>query len=251
MDLNILGGVPNEHVFVDASALVETVVAAVVADGMSRVGYTALSQAGPRDFNPPEKPPKSIWRPLMAGTYKFPRPSTPGPFTELDWNTEVSGLAYRVDSNAYKLALVVLFMHAALALSHILYVVYVIFNRLLGRPRDSILGSVCDTWDSVLTFVILAARSGAEGNASARNGARGAGDTVSLFKNAGAGIKRYRTMKTGVRIRTKQTQGTDNSPTKAGSTGINGQQLEILFERDENTLARAGLKTLEIGKAYG
>lgn len=250
MDLNSLGNLTNSTALVSqvVPALAETVVAAVVADGMSRVGYTALIQAGPQDFYLPVEPSRSIWPRFMAGKYKFPRPSSPGPFTELDWTVEVSGLAYRVDSNAYKLALAVLFTHAALALAHFAYVVC---NHVFGHTRDSFLGSVCDTWDSFLGFVVLAARSGAGSNASVANSAGGRRDTATLFKNAGAGIERYRTMETEVRIRSKQTHGTNNPVVQAGATGASGQQVEILFGRDENTLARAGFRTLEVGKAYG
>ena len=249
MDLNSVGNLTDvTTVSQVAPALVETVVAAVVADGMSRVGYTALIQAGYQEFYLPVEPSSSIWPRFMAGKYKFPRPSSPGPFTQLDWTVEVSGLAYRVDSNAYKLALAVLFTHAALALAHFAYVVY---TRILGDARHSFLGSVCDTWDSFLGFVVLAARSGVEGNAGVVNGAGGPRDTATLFKNAGAGIERYRTMETEVRIRSKQTHGTNNPTVQAGGTGASGQQVEILFGGDENTLARAGFRRLEIGKAYG
>lgn len=248
MDLDSLGNITNATgISLVAPALVETVVAAVVADGMSRVGYTALVQAGDQDFYLPVEPAGSIWPRFMAGKYNFPRPSSPGPFTALDWTVEVSGLAYRVDSNAYKLALAVLFTHAALALAHFAYVVY---TRVLGGTRDSFLGSVCDTWGSFLGFVVLAARSGVEGNVGVANGAGGPRDPAILFKNAGAGIERYRTMETEVRIRSKQTRGTNNPTVQGGVTGGSGQQVEILFGRDGNSLARAGFKRLEIGKAY-
>ena len=141
----------------------------------------------------------------------------------------------------------VLFIHAALALAHTAYVIY---YRVFRNPDDSFHGFICDAWDSILGFVVLAARSGAEENAGVANGAGRASSTAALFKNAGAGFKRYRTMKTEVRIRTKQSHGTSNSTVQPGATGGSGQQVEIIFGRDENTLARAGFRKVEIGRAY-
>lgn len=108
-------------------AVVKPVIAALTADDMSRVVVTELSQGGLPIYNPlvlrREDTIESIANSMMAGTYKFPHP-TAGHFTELDFSVELTGLAYRADSNAYVLALVVLFLHAAfaLALAHIAYV---------------------------------------------------------------------------------------------------------------------------------
>ena len=248
MDLTNISNLASTNVSKIVPELVETVIAAVLADGMSRVGYTTLVQAGDLDFYLPEEPLNSIWKRFMTGKYKFPRPSTPGPLTELDWTVEVSGLAFRADSNAYKLALVVLFIHAALAITH---TAYVICFRVFRGTDDSFRGFVCNTWDSILGFVVLAARSGAEENAGVTNGTGTAVSTAALFQNTGAGIERYRTMKTQVCIRTKPSRGTSHSAVRAGSTRGNGQQVEILFGRDENTLARSGYSKVEIGKAYG
>lgn len=205
-------------------SLVEIVVASLVADGMSRVGFAGLGQVGAQYSNSlsflPKEPSESVWKAFMAGTYKFPRPAT-GSYTVLDWSVQVSGLAYHAGSNAYTLALVVLFLHAALALAHIAYVL---------RTRV-----FCSTWESFTSLVVLAAKSGMS-------------DT-SLFKNAGSGIKRCRTMKTEVRIRTKQHPGANN-PASGAASGT-GQQVKLLFGPDEGRLAQAGFEKLEIGKVYG
>lgn len=216
--------------------LVEIVVASLIADGMSRVGFAGLGQVGAQYPNSlsflPKEPSESIWKAFMAGTYKFPRPAT-GSYTVLDWSVQVSGLAYHAESNAYTLALVVLFLHAALALAHIAYVL---------RTRV-----FCSTWESFTSLVVLAAKSA---NKRAESGEEAdMSDTSSLFRNAGSGIERYRTMKTEVRIRTKQRPGTNN-PASGAASGT-GQQVKLLFGPDEGRLAQAGFEKLEIGKVYG
>jgi len=150
----------------------------------------------------------------------------------LDWSVQVAGLAYRADSNAYKLALVVLFLQAALVLAH---TVYVLYTRVF-----------CSTWDSFTSLVVLANKSAIKRTES---GEANVSDTASLFRNAGSGIKRYRTMKTEVRIRPKKRPGANSPASRAASR--TGQQVELLFGRAEGTLAQAGIEKLKIGKAYG
>lgn len=206
-------------------SLVEIVVASLIADGMSRVGFAGIGQVGVQYSNPlnflPKEPSESIWKDFMAGTYKFPRPAT-GSYTVLDWSVQVSGLAYHAESNVHTLALVVLFLHAALALAHIAYVLRTLV--------------FCSTWESFTSLVVLAAKSDIS-------------DTSFLFRNAGSGIERYRTMKTELRIRTKQYPGTNNPASRAA--GGTGQQVKLLFGPDEGRLAQAGFEKLEIGKVYG
>lgn len=215
---------------------VEIVVASLIADGMSRVGSPGLGQVGAQYSNLlsflPKEPSESIWKAFMAGTYKFPRPVT-GAYTVIDWSVQVSGLAYHAESNADTLALVVLFVHAVLALAHI---VYVLCNRVF-----------CSTWESFTSLVVLAAKSA---NKRAESGEEAdMNNTSSLFRNAGSGIGRYRTMKTEVRIRTKKRPITNN-PASGASNGT-GQQVKLLFGPDEGKLAQAGFERLEVGNVYG
>lgn len=122
--------------------------------------------------------------------------------------------------------------HAALVLAHTAYVLY---TRVF-----------CSTWDSFTSLVVLANKSAIKRTES---GEADISDTASLLRNAGSGIERYRTIKTEVRIRTKKVPGT-NSPA-SGAASRTGQQVELLFGQDEGTLAQAGFKKLEIGKAFG
>ena len=89
------------------------------------------------------------------------------------------------------------------------------------------LSAILGTRFSALSFWLLGLVS--EENAGVTNGAGVASNRATLFNNAGADVKQYRTMKTEVRIRTKQTHGTPNSTVQARGTRGNGQQVDILF----------------------
>ena len=250
MDLDSLDGTNGSNI----TSFVETVVAALVADGMSRVGFEGLLQEGAQFTTPlsflPEEGPANIWQRFMAGTYKFPRPTntTDPPYMVLDWTVQVTGLAYRADSNAYKFALAVLFGHAALAIAHMVYVMKQ--------------GVFCNTWDSITNLIVLAARSSciiqrsSDNNRGQVNSSRTVDDTsetAALFKNVGSGIECYRTMKTEVRLRTHHGTNYPAATVDAPGSVASGtdQQVRMLFGRDENTLVQAGFRELVIEKAYG
>ena len=197
----------------DVSAPLECAIATVVADGMSRLGYSlnggslthfsdSLAQVQWDDS-------LSSQQGMLAGTYQFPAPD-PGPATQLHWSVVISGYAYRADSVAYYLALSVLFLHAAMALCHVFYMLW---KRIC-----------CSAWGSSTGLVVLAARSGTPQVAS------GATD---VLENTSSGIERYRTMGTKVRIRT------DKTPQ---------ENIKMLF--GEETQA-AGYKDLQIDRLYG
>lgn len=159
----------------DVPANLETVIASLIVDGMSRQGYAANSGSLKHisdglDLLPWDNS-ASSQQSILAGTYSFPRPA--GRATQLQWSVTVGGYAYRADSTAYYLALTVLFVHAALALCHILYILW---TRVC-----------CDAWDSFIGFTVLAARSGMPGGSGANK----------VFENAASGIERYRTMARG------------------------------------------------------
>lgn len=201
----------------DVPSVLETIIATVVADGMSRQGYTANGGSSTQFSDAlnllPWDNSASSQQSLLAGTYAFPPPV--GTATQLHWSAVVGGYAYRADSLAYYLALTVLFLHAALALGHVAYIL---------RTRVC-----CDAWDSFLELMVLTAK-------SSMPGASGA---VDVFENASAGIERYRTMSTHVRVRALPT---------SGGTAVNQEDVKILF--GDKTLA-AEYRTLEIDKKYG
>lgn len=201
----------------DVPSVLETVIATLVADGMSRQGYAANGGSSTHFSDAlnvlPWDNSASSQQSLLAGTYAFPPPV--GTATPLHWSVVVGGYAYRADSLAYYLALTVLFLHAALALGH---VAYVLWTRVC-----------CDAWDSFIGLIVLASKSSVPGASGA----------VDVFENASAGIERYRTMSTQVRIRV--------SPT-SGATAASEEDVKILF--GDETLA-AGHRTLGIDKPYG
>lgn len=199
--------------------VLETIVAILVADGMSRQGYAANGGSSTNLTDALNQIPwdnsVSSQQSLLAGTYAFPPPA--GPSTPLRWTVVVAGYAYRADSLAYYLALTVLFLHAALALGHIAYVL---------RTRVC-----CDAWDSFVGLVVLAAKSSVP---AASSGA------ANVFKNTSAGIERYRTMGTHVRIR-----ALSSTPTVGAAAQ---EEIEIIFG---DKRLEAGYRTVEIDKSYG
>lgn len=130
----------------DVTSMLETVIATLVADGMSPQGYAG--NTGPlQHFSDaqnllPWDNSASSQQSMLAGSYSFPPPA--GTATQLRWSVVVAGYAYRADSAAYYLALTVLFLHASLALGHM---VYVLWTRVC-----------CDAWDSFVGLVVLARR---------------------------------------------------------------------------------------------
>ena len=227
---------------------VQTVSAALIADGMSRVGLDRMDlDFPPLSLRQGELSPEGVtvdypatqgW---LAGTYKASKPSS-GPSIPIEFSVQLTGLAFRADSNSYKVALAVLFLHAACALAHI---TYVLKNRVF-----------CGTWDSFLGLLILAARSnnkyldGLETSSNASNHNQKDDEDTDMFPNTGSGITRYRTMQTGVRIRAREVCDTKAPKAEADSPEAGSEQVEILFGMDEPKLTSAGYKKLEEGKTY-
>lgn len=202
----------------DVPAPLESIIATLVADGMSRQGYAAnggsLSHFSDAQSLLQWDNSASSQSSILAGKYSFPRPA--GNATRLQWSVVVSGYAYRADSVAYYLALTVLFLHATLALGH---VIYILWSRVCSNA-----------WDSFISFIVLAAKSGIPQT-------HGSSDP---FENASAGVERYQTMATEVRIRAM--------PSSSGFATAGQEDLKILFG-SEGLAPR--YKALEIDKAYG
>ena len=198
----------------DIISSVEAVIATVVADGMSRQGYAAnggslMHVSDALNLLSWDNSASSQGS-ILAGTYSFPVPS--GAATQLQWSVAVSGYAYKADSLAYYLALTVLFVHAALALSFVVYKLWThIFNK---------------AWDSFIELFLLAATSCSSGPAD-------------IFENTSSGIERYRTMKTAVRIR---------ALSASGATPATQNDIKIFFGKEKPGV---DYRKLEIDKAYG
>lgn len=167
----------------DVGSPLESAIATVVADGMSRLGYSpnggSLTHFSDSLVQLPWNNSLSSQRGMLAGSYQFPAPVS-GPATQLHWSVVVSGYAYRADSVAYYLALSVLFLHAAMALCHVFYMLW---KKVC-----------CSAWGSLIGLVVLAARSGTS---------QVVNNPADVLENASSGIERYRTMSTKVRIRTQ------------------------------------------------
>ena len=114
--------------FSDLGQFTEMILALLVADGMSRIGLTqnsgTVNQIGAFGTNYiPWLPDwNSVVSALLSGGSAISPPDPmDGPTTSLDWTVFIDGYSYSADSNAYYLALTVVFLYMALALTHILY----------------------------------------------------------------------------------------------------------------------------------
>ena len=242
----------NNTTDADTVGTLELIIASLVADGMSRTGFRSIGSAlenltDPLELLPDD--PSSSWKGLMRGTHSFPRPE--GPATELKWSVTVTGYAYQANNRAYRLALAVLFLHAVLAIAHI---VYVVCTRVF-----------CDAWDSITELIVLAAMSTEDAcTAIRKNEDRPSSDSGSgtwkphVFDNASSGITRYKTMNAEVRIRAKDVGTLDAAAAPRADTDDHGataetdQQVMMLFgHEDTDSLEETGYRELEIGKAYG
>ena len=112
----------------DLGEFTEMILALLVADGMSRIGLTqnsgTINQIGNFDYSYLPWIPdwNSLASALLSGGSAISPPDPMnGPTASLDWTVFIEGYSYAADSKAYYLALTVLFLYMALALTHIGY----------------------------------------------------------------------------------------------------------------------------------
>lgn len=254
-------GIEHNEKYTDIVPAVEAIIATMVTDGMSRTGFRSVGKPADQLTDPLNILPdvsSSDWTSFVGGRHRFPRPD--GPATELRLSMSIGGYAYRADSKAYWLALTVLFLHAALALAHL---GYVILTRVFSNA-----------WESITSFIVLAALSGTESGPSTiikvegtSNAAVGSfsGTASHVFGYASSGISRYRTMNTLVKIRTRKkiqtscaattTAATPASATASASIPVGqnvSEEVEMLFgQRDDLILEGEGYRKVKVNKAYG
>lgn len=147
---------------------VEHTLAVVFADALARANVYRM---------PPEKPfPKKVenWKPeiLSNGEAYDPPPGPPDLYTTFKMDQIITGFAYKGSSVTDKLALIVVFMHLAIATGHTLFLL------ITGRSSGA--------WDSLTELLSLALRSSPS--------------SVAL-KNTSVGIYKPRTFRKTTRIR--------------------------------------------------
>ena len=131
----------------DLGKITEEIIALLVADGMSRVGFAqnsgTVDQIGDFDQNYFDwiSDWSSMVLALVSNGAAINPPTPEEPTFGLQWTVTITGYSYLADSLAYYLALTVLFVYMALALSHIVYTV---------RKRW-----YSDIWDTVPEMVAL------------------------------------------------------------------------------------------------
>jgi hypothetical protein len=164
----------------EAGQTIETTVSAIIADGMSRVGFE--SNGGLSNTTPDPWPDlgldDSTSDSILAGTYNLPPAQDDNDNTsDLPWSITVTGKAYNAGSAAYYFALTLLFLHAALAIAHTVWALY---------TRES-----SDAWSSLTELVVLALNSPPP--------------TGSTLENTSTSVERYANLKEPVRLRTRKT----------------------------------------------
>ena len=239
--------------------MLEMDLATMIADGMSRTsfaltGFTQNNLTGPLALLTSN--PNTDWLPLLKGSFKYPLPS--GNSLKFDLSVTVSGYAYFASTNAYRLALSVLFLHAALVLAHLVYVV---------RARKS-----STTWQSLTNLLVLAAVSGTSQDSTSAVASTNPANTAtmlrledrrSIFRNGSSGITRYRTMSTAVKIRTRRfgppkneadapsTSSASSVPNPLDGDGDGDRSIEMIFgHAKEHNLEGEGYKKVAAEKKY-
>ena len=210
----------------DVSAPLGEATATVVADGMSRLGYSlnggSMTSISDSLAQLPWDSSLFSQQGMLAGTHRFPAPES-GPAILLHWSAVISGYAYRTDSAAYYLALSVLFLHAAMALCHVFH---------MSRQRI-----YCSAWGSLTGPVILASRSGTP---------QVANNVTDVLETMSSGLEQYRTLGTKVCI---WTQPASVSPT----TGQNlPRNITMLFGKETGEeIQAASYEDLQVAHVYG
>lgn len=178
--------------YADIVSSVEGVIASLVVDGMSRVGYvgnggkyTHITDIEYLFYIPTDDGGRSL-NELLSGTLTLPFSGSKSQFTPLRWDVIITGLAYKANSTSYYLSLAVLYVHACFALLHTIY-------SLWHRRTSS-------AWESLTDLVLLCLNSSP---ASAQ------------LQNATGGINEHALYKKRTWIR-----GVKSNPTLPTPTGV-------------------------------
>lgn len=203
--------------FGDVGITIATVVSALVTDGMSRSGYErngglsgTVHDVEPLNYWPgPES-----WDPIIADKYKLPmafyKDENTTEKTKIHWSVAVEGLGYRAEGTAYKLALSVLFLYLAIALSHTVWVLTTLESK---QSRG-----LSMAWSSLTELITLALKST---------------PPTTTLTNASSGVKRYRSFKEPIRIRTASPQPSSPVSSHQGTTNASGiDELEMIVGTD-------------------
>lgn len=132
-----------------AYAVAESAISILVVDGISRIGVQY--QAGNPTIDACRVDPKDFDS-FFSGSTKNPSYTYPPPVgasaenqTRVQWYITISGLSYKADNPATRLALALLFTYTAMALAHIIWTVWTSYSY--------------STWEDVTELMILAMNS--------------------------------------------------------------------------------------------
>lgn len=168
---------------------VESVIATFVADGMSRIGYSAnggnTTLSGWRNkvvsrYNTSFDPTSQWGKAVYSGSATTP--FVPGydasNSTYLRFNTYLQGYSYKADSLTYWLALALLYVHAIMVVSHTMY-------RVIRKRESSV------AWESptdLLTLALVSQQPQEEDGLVLRNTCGGADSLDTLAIDIGARV---------------------------------------------------------------
>ena len=201
----------------------ETIIAALVVDGMSRVGYSnngGLSShfTDPWHFRNVPKT-NTNFEDIINGDAELALASTgdsnsTSSLTRLYCSVTFAGYSYKADNASFYLAFVLLFLHLLIALLHTTYKFWT--------------GISSDAWSSVTELLVLAQQSAPAKQA---------------LYNVSAGIERGKTLQNPVRIRAVTN---DAEPRRRP-----GEEVQMLFEEGCWDEAEAGFERIAVDRAYG
>ena len=208
-------GLDNNTGLIDDWGTVGTTIAAavstVVADGMSRSGYEnngGLQGNTYVEWPQTDEQHEAAFEPILGGTYVLPfvyvDNGNATDRTELYWSVAVTGLGYRANSTACYLALAVLLLYVVLALSHTIWV-------LITQETST-------AWSSLTDLLTLALMSR---------------PPDSGFDNASAGIERFRTLQSPIRIRVPSDEALSGEATPPGGSTVQvSRGVEMIIGTD-------------------
>ncbi|KAL9088144.1 MAG: hypothetical protein Q9159_003262 [Coniocarpon cinnabarinum] len=203
----------------------ESIIANVVADGMSRVGYTlnggnlTLSDFHVQFLDDNSHSNYDLdtfdFRPMIFddGGAQLPLPKgySRENSTQVRWTVSIAGYSYKADSVAYWLSLIVLFVHSLIALAHTVWMV-------IQRQSSG-------AWHSLTELLVLSQNS----------------EPAVELKNTCGGIDRGNTFSRTARIRAMRSK-------EAAIVASGREQVQMLFAEARQRIAT---ERVEVNAAYG
>lgn len=238
-DLFQVSSLLNGHTIYDEmTPQIESMIATVVADGMSRVGYAAnggnITLSGLQSqilgrynmsFNESSTWAKQVYQRGEKATTSFVQGYDASNSTYMRMNIFLQGYSYKADSLTYWLALALLYVHALLALGHLSY-------KLLWQMKNPVSSVAWDSPTDIIALAMVSEPPQGLDKLALRNTCGGADSLDTLAVRVGARV---------VVNSEGSALGTDSMP-KAE------EQVQLFLQ---NSIESEGLTKVEPGCSYG